>query len=153
MVQLGRAIRPGGAGGGGLLMPTGRIGITAATPEVLVKATHCGKWLWCDNWQDAPTGIGQDKDLKMPPDPEVGDPYYFMCYGAGAWNVHLRPNTDQTIIMPCGVVGGGWYVDLENNRKDLATYYGMCILILACSAANTWICVDATHSTIGEDPS
>lgn len=145
-VQTGRAIRPGGAGGSGLPMPTGRVAIAAATAEVLVKATHCGKWLWCDNKNVAPYGIGVDKDLKMPPDPAVGDPYYFMCYTDVGYHLHLRPNTGQTIIMPSEVVTAVKFVDLDYNAIG-----GMGLLILVCSAANTWICVDASTSYIGSD--
>jgi len=143
MVQTGRAIRPGGAGG--LLTPTGIAVISYGTAEVLVKAIHCGKWIWCDNIDASPLGIGADKDLKMPPDPVVGDPYFFTCYNNAPNFVHLRPNTGQTILMPSGVVPIGKYVDLGNN----GTYSGMALLILVCSAANTWMCVDATTSVIG----
>jgi hypothetical protein len=154
MVQTGRAFRPGG-GGGNLILPTGRIAMAADTPEVLVKATHCGKWLWFDNVREPPLGIGADVAHKLPENPVVGDPYFFFCVnrttsfheGDSPYAVHLRPNTGQSILMPSQVVAPGQFVDLDHSGLLVCAN----LLIVVCSAANTWMCVDATASTIGTD--
>jgi hypothetical protein len=152
-------------GGGGYPKPTERVGITDATPSLLVKELHEKRWLWCVNYTGYAGGtpLTADKNLIMPADPSVGDIYYFLCIvasyqpheGVSPFAVHIYPNAGQTIIMPAGYVANAGvvtpdglttnlrYVDLDDGGlSDI-----MCMLILVCKAANTWICWDATHSS------
>lgn len=146
-VQTGRAIRPGGEGGG-LGYPLERI-LLEETPLQMSKAAHCQRWLTIENLLAYyPDGV----EITLPPSSEmaIGDPYWLSCLSdsaSGRCTVSLFPNTDQTIIMPSEDVtyASGKYVRMGALYENV---YGHYQLILVCCAAATWIAWAASTSII-----
>jgi hypothetical protein len=138
-------------GSGGWPIPLGVVAFLDATSRVLTRAAHQCMWLFLYNNGDPPSNTpGHEFDIVLPPNPTVGDFYFFMCYNHGNYYVHIYGNNtvSQKIIMPSEEwAGTGRAIALDYNGTS-AWPGGMNQLILACNAANQWICVDSQHSNI-----
>ena len=157
MVQTGRAIRPGG-GGDWPIPISPAIHFISTTSRRLVRETHMGHWLYFRNVGDPPSETsGAHFDIILPPNPVPGvDWYYMTCHGNAPYYVHIfsSDQVDQIITMPTlEWTGPHKYIDLCCDNHGGAPA-GMLMLILACVAANHWVCVDATTSfvDVGEIP-
>jgi hypothetical protein len=134
-------------GGDGFRMPDyPQVVIDDATPSQLDESLHENRWLWCNVSGDPLLGIPLtgSKNLIMPPNPAVRKIYYFASVGS-AYYLHIYPGPGQIIRMPNRDLNFAQYVALDAAGLSAITS----ILILACTAANTWICCDATHASYG----
>jgi hypothetical protein len=158
MVQTGRAIRPGGGGGGWPIPISPPIVFYSTTSRRLTRADHMGHWLFfrtCGDISDPV--IYADFDIILPADPVVGDFYFMTCQGGTPSYAHIFSSdiVDQKISMPSEEwVGPHKYIELACAYGTGWSPAGFLMLILACNAANSWICVDATTSIVvaGEIP-
>lgn len=138
--------------GSGMPTPTDRVPIFGTMLDdsgfiTLTKAAHCNKLLWFDNYNEPPTGIGENCYVKMPVNPVIGDTYFmFLKTANGYYDCGVYPNTGQTIIMPSEKIVQTTSPAKFVNMKSGAVGSGL--LILVCCAANTWISFDSSSSVI-----
>jgi hypothetical protein len=141
------------SGVGGWPIPTGTVTFLCATSRILVRETHQCKWcFFCNNGDPPYNTPGGDFDLVLPPNPTVGDFYFFMAHNYGTYYVRIYGNNtvSQKIIMPTEEWTGTSKAIALDWNADSPWPGGMNQLILACNGPNQWICVDSQHSNISE---
>jgi len=146
-------------GGAGMPLPDDRIEIDDATPSQLVEATHENMWLWIPNASAVWPGhaLTADKELILPPSPKVRHLYRFLCISSGDFRVRIYPGAGQTITMPAFYVAPSGVVCPDGSATpyryidlDVAGLSQIvCVVTLICTAANTWIAWEATHTSVG----
>lgn len=141
-LQRRQAIHTGMGEGEDFPLPDSRLALPLSGVVNLSKDTHSRKWLWTYSY----SGV---LHIYLPDAPTEGDPYYLHGpNNESYYETYVYPHTNQTIIMPSGIVSVGYRVRFGYGTLS----YGDHNLTLFCCKPNTWVAWPTTTSVIEPVP-
>jgi hypothetical protein len=124
-----------GAAGGGMLFPSDRVSYTSGV--VQLTRNDRDKLIWYDS-----SAVGLDGVLKLPPDPVIGDTFWFI-HAPSSYGMAIRPARNQGVYSPYDFfVKGYWFDIIEGSPHYQAEEIQLGVLY--STLAVTWCVMQYT---------